>query len=78
MATPTPVGGGRVSRGGNRTKVLQVAPKQQQILQQQQAALASQLLMPGSLMQVYIYKVLYIAWVLWDMVQGRQHALVRT
>ena len=59
MATPTPVGGGRVSRGGNRTKVLQVAPKQQQILQQQQAAIASQLLMPGSLMQVYVYSIVY-------------------
>ena len=47
VATPTPTGGGRVSRG-NRTKVL--APKQQQILQQQQqqAALASQLMMPGA------------------------------
>ena len=46
MATPTPPGGGRVSRG-SRTKVL--APKQHQILQQQQAAaIASQLAMPGS------------------------------
>ena len=55
ITTPTPPGSGRVSRG-NRTKVL--APKQHQILQQQQqAALAGQLVIPGSapiMMQVYV------------------------